>query len=210
MNNKIFIIAILSMLIASVTITSCKKNAPKTVNANSPHALSDEYYVRGLLDTTWKYNGNGSADECQTTGSVCSDFLVYGPNYSLLTVKITLTDSAHPNPQDTTMLKWVGKTFVTASDVSASHAYLFSFEYPDTAGREMSSDYVANNTGATLTIDSVVYNGLSQQGYTDSAGNALKAYRIKGTLSCKLTHFGDSVIHNFSQGVYSINVLEAK
>jgi len=186
---------------------SCKKSSSKSVNPNSPHSLSNVYYVRALLDTTWVYQGNDNKEECQTSGSVCADFLTYGPGGSFVPVKFTLTDSANPNPQDTTMVRWVGKTFVTISDTAASHAYLFTFEYPDTLGRQMSSDYIRNNTGASLTIDSVVYDGLSQY-YLDSI-TPYKSYRIKGTLNCKVTHFGDSVVHKVTQGVYSINVIEA-
>ena len=200
-------IVFLSILLVA---TSCKKNSTAKANPNSPHALNNTFYVRGLLDTTWDYQGNNNADECQTAGSVCTDFLTYGPNGSLPAVKITLTDSAHPNPQDSVILGWVGKTFVTPSDTAASHAYLFSFEYPDTLGKEMSSDDIINNTGARLTISSVVANGVSQQGNNDSAGNPLKMYIVTGTLNCKLTHFGDTIQHNFTQGVYSVNVLEGK
>ena len=190
-------------------VTSCKKNnSTAKVNPNSPHSLSNIYYIRGLLDTTWVYQGNDNRDECQTSGSVCSSFLIYGPTGNLYAAKFNLSDSAHSNPQDTTILSWVGKTFVTRTDTAASHAYTFSFEYPDTLDREMSSDYILNNTGARLTIDSVVYDGLSQY-YFDSI-TPYKSYRIKGTLNCKLTHFGDTVVHKITQGVYSINVIEAQ
>jgi hypothetical protein len=57
----------------------------------------------------------------------------------------------------------------------------------------------------------VVYDGLSQQ-YTDSLGHPYKSFRIKGTINCMIAHFGDSAkyYHKVSQGVYSINVIEAK
>ena len=208
MHKKTLVLFIL-FLSAILITTSCKKSNGPKANGNTAHALSNQFYIRGLLDTTWIYQENDNRNECLTSGSVCSSFLTFATNSSLPAVKFDLTDSANPRPKDSTILSWVGKTFVTASDTSYSHAYLFSFEYPDTIGREMSSNYVINNTGAQLKIDSVVYDGLSQQ-YLDSAGNPLKSYRIKGSLNCKLTHFGDSVVHNFSQGVYSINVIEAK
>jgi hypothetical protein len=199
------IIVLSALLIA----TSCKKNNTPKANGNTAHALSNQFYIRGLLDTTWVYLYNDNRDECQTTGSVCTSFLTFGPNSSVPAAKFDLTDSAHAAPKDSTILSWAGKTFVTASDTGASHAYLFRFEYPDTLGREMSTDYIRNNSGATLKIDSVVYDGLAQY-YMDSAGNPLKSYRIKGTFNCKLTHFGDSTNHAFTQGVYSFNVIESK
>ena len=210
MQKKILALSIVFVTVVFITI-SCKKAAP-VVNGNRPHALSNVFYFRGLIDTTWVYQADDYRQECQTAGSVCADFLTYGPGNSLLPVKFNLIDSANPNPKDTTILTWRGKTFVTASDTAASHAYLFTFDYPDIAGRMMSSGYVANNTGAKLTVDSVVYDGLSQY-YTNTnttLPTPYKSYRIKGTLSCKVTHFGDSVLHTVQQGVYSINVIEAQ
>lgn len=202
----------LTLLILSVTVlfaaTSCKKTSSKPVNPNSAHALSNAYYVRGLLDTTWVYQGDDNKEECQTTGAVCADFLTFGPGGSILGVKIQLTDTAHPNPKDTTILSWVGKTFSARTDTTAQHAYTFSFEYPDTLGRQMSTDYVAYNAGTTLTINSVTANGVSQY-YLDSV-TPYKAFLVKGTITAKVTHFRDSVIHNFTQGVFAINVIEAK
>jgi len=202
----------LALLIASVSIlafsSACKKTSSKPVNPNSAHALSNTYYVRGLLDTTWVYQGNDNKEECQTSGSVCADFLTYGANASFVAVKFQLTDSAHPAPKDTTILSWIGKTFVAANDTTVSHAYTFSFEYPDSTGREMSTLYVPYNHSATLTVQSVTYNGLSQY-YFDSI-TPYKSYLIKGTVSGKITHLGDTVLHNLSQGVFAINVIEAK
>jgi|GEM_PF-6137217 len=204
----------LSVIFLSVLFagTSCKKSSSPKANPNSPAPLSTVFYVRALLDTTWFYQGNNNPDECQTAGSLCSSFLTYGPNGSIPAVKFDLTDSAHAYAVDSVILGWKGKTFVTASDTAYSHAYLFSFEYPDTLGREMSSDYVINNTGARFIVDSVVYDGLSQQGYTDSAGTPLKCYKLVGTFNCQIAHLGDSVkyYHKVTQGVYSINILEAK
>lgn len=209
MQKKILALSIAFIAVLFIA-TSCKKATP-TANGNQPHALTDEFYFRGLLDTTWVYQYDDNREECQTSGSVCADFLVYGPGGSTLPVKFNLIDSANPNPQDTTMLTWVGKTFVTASDTAATHAYLFTFDYPDASGRNMSSGYVINNTGATLVVDSVVYDGLSQYYFNTSGGTSVPytSYRIKGTLSCKLTHLGDSVLHTIKQGLFSINVIEA-
>jgi hypothetical protein len=199
-----------ALFIALIFIAeSCKKTGAPPVKPNSPHALSDIYYFRSLLDTTWVYQGNSNRQECQTSGSVCADFLTYGFNGSLAAVKFTLTDSAHANPSDTTLLSWVGRSFVTASDTATTHAYIFNFEYPDSTGRKLSSDYIFNNTGARLTIDSVVYDGLSKY-YLDTAGYPFKSYRIKGTLSCKVAYFGDTTKHTIAQGVYSINVIPAQ
>ena len=205
----------LSVIFLSVLFvgTSCKKSSTPKANPNSPAPLSTVFYVRGLLDTTWFYLGDNNPDECQSGGSLCSAFLTYGPNNSIPAVKFSFIDSAHVVPKDSVILGWAGKTFVTASDNSvSSHAYLFAFEYPDTSGIEMSSDYVINNVGAKLTVDSVIYDGLSQQGYTDSLGNPLKCYKLKGTLSCQVAHLGDTTrtYHKVTQGVYSINVMEAK
>jgi hypothetical protein len=209
MQKKILALSIVFITVLLIA-TSCKKASPAT-NWNKPHALTDEFYFRGLLDTTWVYQYDDYREECQTAGSVCADFLTFGPGNSLNPVKFTLIDSANPNPQDTTMLRWVGQTFVTASDTLASHAYLFTFDYPDTMGRMMSSGYVINNSGAKLTVDSVVYDGLSQYYFNTSTGTPVpyKSYRIKGTLSCKLTHLGDTIVHKVTQGLYSINVIEA-
>jgi hypothetical protein len=203
-------IAFSLILLSIIFITSsCKKSSSSPViNPNGPHPLSEVYYVRALIDTSWVYQSNNNREECQSNGLVCGTFLTFGPNSSLNAVKFTLVDSAHPAPKDSVIRSWVGKTFAARTDTASSHAYTFSFEYPDAQGREMSSDYVVNNTGARLTIDSVVYDGLSQY-YFDSI-TPYKSFRIKGTLNCKITHFGDSVTHNVSQGVYSINVIEAK
>lgn len=208
MYTKTFALFIAASLIVFAS-SSCKKSSSAPANPFGPHALNNQFYVRGLLDTSWTYQGNDNADECQSSGSVCSSFLTYGPNSSILAVKFSFFDSAHPAPKGATMLTWAGKTFYTSSDATASHAYTFTFEYPDTLGREMSSDYVVSNTGAKLTIDSVVYDGLAQF-HTDSAGNPLKSYRVRGSISCKLTHFNDTIVHQFSQGVYCINVIESK
>ena len=206
------ILALYLVFIAVLFIaTSCKKASP-VANGNRPHSLSNVFYFRGLIDTTWVYQGDDYRQECQTAGTVCADFLTYGPGGSLVPVKFNLIDSANPNPKDTTILSWKGKTFVASSDTAASHAYMFTFDYPDTLGRIMSSGYVINNTGATLTVDSVVYDGLSQY-YTNTntiPPTPYKSYRVKGKLTCNVTHFGDSVIHTVKQGVYSINVIEAQ
>jgi hypothetical protein len=207
MHKKTLVLSV-ALLMVIFVVSSCKKSSTAKVNPNGPHALSDPYYVRGILDTTWEYLGNTNKEECQTTGAVCADFLTYGPGATLLGIKFQLTDSAHPAPKDTTILSWVGKTFVTSSDTAASHAYTFSFDYPDSLGREMSTDYILNNTGARLTVQSVVANGVSQY-YLDSV-TPYKAFIITGTISAKLTHFGDTIVHHFTQGVYSINVIEAK
>ena len=191
-----------------ILAAGCKKSSGPVGNGNAAHALSNPYYIRALLDTTWVYQGNDNKSECESNGAVCASFLAYGPNSSLLNVKLSLSDSAHYSPKDSVIRSWKGKTFFTRNDITASHAYTFSFEYPDTLGRNMSTEYVINNTGAKLTIDSVVYDGVSHY-YFDSI-TPYKSYRLKGTLSCKLTHLGDSVIHNISQGVYSINVIEAR
>jgi len=205
----------LSVLFLSILFagTSCKKSSAPKANPNGPAPLSTVFYVRGLLDNTWFYQGDNNPDECQSSGSLCSAFLTYGPHSSIPAVKFSLIDSAHVAPVDSVILGWAGKTFVTSSDNTvSSHAYLFSFEYPDTSGIEMSSEYVINNAGAKFTVDSVVYDGLSQQGYTDSAGLPLKCYKLVGTFNCQIAHLGDSTkyYHNLTQGVYSINVLEAK
>ena len=189
--------------------TSCKKaSSPPAVNGNTAHTLSNAYYVRGLLDTTWVYQGNDNKEECQTTGAVCADFLTYGPHNTLLGVKFQLTDSANPSPKAADILSWVGKTFSARTDTLSFHAYTFSFEYPDSLGRQLSTEYVAYNAGTSLTVNSVTYNGLSQY-YLDSV-TPYKSYLVKGTVTAKLAHYGDSVIHNFSQGVFAINVIEAK
>ena len=202
-------LSLFAVILSIVFVTSsCKKSSSPLVNPYGPHSLTETFYVRGVLDTSWIYQSNNNKEECQSNGLVCASFLTFGPNGSLPAVKFSLIDSAHPAPKDSVIRSWVGKTFVTGTDTAASHAYLFSFEYPDTLGREMSSNYVVNNTGARLTVDSVVYDGLSQY-YFDSI-TPYKSYRIKGTVSCKLTHFGDTIIHKFTQGVYSINVIEAK
>jgi hypothetical protein len=207
MQKKTLALAAAALFIIALTI-SCKKSSPKAPTGNVPHALSDTFYVRALLDTTWVYQGDENRDECQTNGSVCSEFLIYGPGGSFDGAQFTLTDSAHPAPQDTTILSWAGKTFAAKTDPTSSHAYTFSFTYPDSVGRTMSSDYIVNNAGAKLTITSVVYNGVSQ--YTFDSITPYKSYIIQGTISCKLTHLNDTVIHTISQGVYSINVIEAK
>jgi hypothetical protein len=209
MFKKPFALSVIFLMIV-LTMVSCKKSTKSPVaNGNAPHALSDSYYIRALLDTTWIYVGSAQADECQTNGSVCSSFLIYGANYALWTAKINLTDSANPLPQDSVMLKWAGKTFVAATDTTVSHAYTFSFEYPDSVGRALSSNYIINNTGAKLTVESVVYNGLSQD-YTDSLGHPLHTFLVKGAFSCRVTHFGDSTIHSVTQGAYCINMVEGK
>ena len=210
MQKKVLAVSIVFITVLLIG-TSCKKNSP-AVNGNKPHALSNVFYFRGLIDTTWVYQYDDYREECQTSGTVCADFLTYSPNNALVPVKFNLIDSANPNPKDTTIMTWLGKTFVTASDTVASHAYLFTFDYPDAIGRIMSSGYVANNTGATLTIDSVVYDGLSQyySNTNTTPPTPYKSFRIKGTLSCNVTHFGDSVLHTVKQGVYSINVIEAQ
>lgn len=209
MRNKTLALAAIFFIVLA-TITSCKKSSKAPVaNSNTPHALSDPYYIRALLDTTWIYVGNDHGDECSSTGSLCSSFLIFGGNYLIWTAQINLIDSAHPAPKDSVILGWAGKTFVTANDASVSHPYLFTFSYPDTVGHTLSSNYVINNTGAKMTINSVVYNGLSPD-ETDSAGNPLKWYLVNGTLNCKVTHFGDTAVHNVTQGVFSINVVEAK
>ena len=208
MYRKTLALSVLFLAILFIA-TSCKKSSSTPVaNGNSPKPLSNAFYFRGLLDTTWQYQGNDNGDECQTTGSVCSSFLIFYNN-NIYAAKFDLTDSANPRPKDSVIRSWVGKTFVTAGDNTASHAYLFRFEYPDAIGRAMSTDYVINNTGAKLTVDSVVYDGLSKY-YADSLGSPFKSYRVKGSINCKITHFGDSVIHNVTQGVYSVNVIEAK
>jgi hypothetical protein len=210
MRKKVLALGIVFITILFIAI-SCKKAAP-VANGNKPHALSNVFYFSGLIDTTWVYQGNDYREECQTSGSVCADFLTYSPASALIPVKFNLIDSANPNPQDTTMLTWVGKTFVAASDSTASHAYLFTFDYPDASGRIMSSVDVPYNIGAKLTVDSVVYDGLSQYYFNTSTGSPVPytSYRIKGTLTCKVTHFGDSVLHTVKQGLFSINVIEAQ
>lgn len=207
-NSTLALFAILFITISG--IISCKKStkAP-TANSNTPHSLSNKYYIRALLDTTWIYAGNDNADECQYSGSLCSSFLIFGNNYQTWAEQINLTDSAHSGPRDSVILGWAGKTFVTAGDNSVPHPYLFSFYCPDSVGHALSSNYVVVNTGAMMQINSVVYNGLSPD-ETDSAGNPLKFFKINGTFNCKVTHFGDTTTHTLTQGVFCINVVESK
>ena len=209
MHNRTLALAAIFFITLS-TIVSCKKStkAP-TANSNTPHDLANKYYVRALIDTTWIYQGNDNADECSSPGSLCSSFLVFGGNYTTWVAQLTLTDSMHSSPKDSVILGWAGKTFVTPVDLTVSHPYTFSFYYPDSVGHALSSSYVYNNTGSSMTINSVVYNGLSPD-EMDSAGNPLKFFKINGTFNCKVTHFGDTVLHNVTQGVFCINVVEAK
>jgi hypothetical protein len=163
------------------------------------------------MDTTWVYQGNDNKEECQTNGGTCADFLVYGPGGSILGVKFQLMDSANPSPKAANILSWVGKTFSARTDTLSGHAYTFSFAYPDSNGRQLSTEYVAYNAGTSLTVNSVTYNGLSQF-YFDSV-TPYKSYLVKGTVTAKMAHFGDTSItgiHNFTQGVFAINVIEAK
>ncbi len=208
MQKKTLSIAVLSLCIIFWTV-SCKKNSAKPVtNGNVAHALSDSFYIRALLDTTWIYTGNSNKDECESSGGVCSSFLIYGQHGSLLTAGFTLIDSAHPAPKDTTILSWVGKTFTTRSDTASLHAYTFVFSYPDTLGRTLSSDYVPNNTGATFTVNSVVYDGPSVQ--TLDSITPYKMYKVMGTFNCKVAHLSDTIMHSVTRGMYAINVIEAR
>jgi hypothetical protein len=208
MQNKTLSLIAISVVFVMIA-SSCKKSSsPPAPTGNVAHALSNTYYLRGILDTTWIYQGNDNKEECQTNGSVCSDFLVYGPGASILGVKFQLTDSAHPAPKDTTILSWVGKTFTASTDTLHSRAFSFSLDYPDSNGHMLSTNYVPFNAGSTLTITSVTANGVSQY-YLDSI-TPYKAFLIKGTITAKMSHYGDTIAHNLTQGVFAINVIEAK
>lgn len=205
MNKKIFLLSLISLLLLAFII-SCNKSSPAkpTGNWNVMHALSDTFYIRGLLDTFWLYTGNSHADECQQAGVVCSSFTIFGPNYSLLAAQINLTDSS-TIVSDSVILSWAGKTFYARTDTTQHQPNTFTLSYPDTLGRTLSSDYVPFNTSSKLVVNSVSYDGLSTH-YLDSL-TPYKMYRLQGTITCKMAHFNDSVAHNFTQGVFSINVL---
>ena len=192
--------AIIIIIIATVAlVAACKKSPPKpATNWNVPHALTDTFYYRALIDTTWKYHGDANKDECNGSSGVCSSFL-YDATFSL-------SDSANPYPHDSIILSWVGKTFVTRLD-TVPHPYLFKISYPDSLWREVSTEN-APNFGSTLTITSIVHNGLSTL-TPDSPGHSYQLYKIKGTFTANAARYQDTVIHKLTQGVFSMNVMES-
>ena len=191
----------ISLIIAAIAlIVACKKNSTKTVTGgNVAHALTDSFYYRAKVDTTWFYHGDSSKDECiPSSGGVCSSFL-YDATF-------TLSDSANPHPHDSIIRSWVGKTFAAKTN-SGSKAYAFSFTKQDTLYRQISTDNV-NDGGSFLTINSVTPNGVTAYNL-DSAHHGYKCYKIKGTFNANVSLFNDTLITRLSQGDFSINVVES-
>jgi hypothetical protein len=210
--QKITMLACVAALVVMAVISSCKKSTPAPVvkTGNYAHDLTDSFYIRDMVGGIWQYYGNNNAEECQNIGGVCASMLTYYHSNIPSAVKIDLIDSGIVSPKDSTIMSWAGKTFSCTRDTLAgTHPYLFRFSMPDTSGIMLSSNYCRND-GASLTVTSVVRNGLSHY-YSDSTHTPYKAYKIKGTFSCNLAHLGDTIPSiPVTQGIFSINVIEAK
>ncbi|MCW3126341.1 MAG: hypothetical protein JWO03_1999 [Bacteroidetes bacterium] len=189
------VIAVLGLFAA------CKKNSsPAPAPGNVPHALTDNFYWRAKLDTQWTYLGDPNKTECVSATGVCASFFK--------SATFTLNDSANPYPHDSIIMSWLGKTFVTSHD-SISHPYTFSFKYPDTLSRMMSSDFTSN-FGSSLTIVSITSNGHSTLTTPDSPALYYNMYKIKGTFNANLSLYRDTNIVHLTQGDFSISVMENK
>ena len=202
MQKRVFIsLSILSLLFA---IASCKKDTTAPLG-NNPHAITNDYFLRAKFDTTWTYFGTENKDECQSSQNVCGFLRVTYFNYA----NFSFQDSANKNPQDSVIRGWKGKSFRFYSATDSLMPYQVSFTYPDSTGAIYSTVY-ANNTQSMITVDSVVYDGLSTLSF-DTANVAYKCYKVKGSISCNLGRFNDTIhMMHLTQGLYSVRVMEAK
>ena len=181
-------------------VAACKKDTkPAAPQGNVQHAITDTFYWRAKLDTTWVYHGDNNKSECNGSTGVCSSFQ-YDATFKLI-------DSANPNPHDSIIRTWVGKTFHTSND-TASKAYLFTFSYPDHDGRTISTEYAANQ-GSSLTITSITPNGHSTLTTPDSPALYYNLYKVKGTFNANLSHIVDTSVLHLTQGDFQISVMES-
>lgn len=181
-------------------VAACKKDTkPAAPQGNVQHAITDTFYWRAKLDTTWVYHGDNNKSECNGSTGLCSSFL-YDATFKLI-------DSANPYPHDSIIRTWVGKTFHTSND-SASKAYLFTFSYPDSLNRTVSTEYTSNY-GSSLTITSITANGHSTLTTPDSPALYYNLYKVKGTFNVNLSRFQDTNIVHLTQGDFQISVMES-
>ena len=190
-----------------IAIASCKKDSPAPVKTgNYQHDLSNKYYVRGLLDSTWAYLGTDDTTECQTTGKVCA--LFYGSSYALHDMEFYMMDSANKSPQDSVIRGWAHQSFSFFRTGDTLRPYSVSFSYLDSFGRKLSTEYTDNTTSA-FHIDTIVSDGQSIT-LLDSASHPYKIYRVQGSMNCNVAHYNDTTHVKVSQGVYSIRIMEGK
>jgi hypothetical protein len=193
-------LAICMIIAALGLVAACKKNSSPAPAGNVQHAITDTFYWRAKLDTTWVYHGDNNKSECNASSiGVCSSFL-YDATF-------TLNDSANPHPHDSIIKSWLGKTFVTRGD-TVSHAYTFTFAYPDSLSRTVSSENTYN-AGSTLTITSIVANGVSSLTVPDSPGHTYNLYKIKGVFNVNLSRYNDTNVVHLTQGDFSTSVMES-
>lgn len=181
-------------------VAACKKDTKTTAPlGNVQHPITDTFYWRAKLDTTWVYHGDNNKSECNGSTGLCSSFL-YDATFKLI-------DSANPNPHDSIIRTWVGKTFYSSRD-TMSKAYLFTFSYPDHDGRTVSTEYTSNY-GASLTITSVTANGHSSLTTPDSPALYYNLYKVKGIFNANLSHSQDTSFIKLTQGDFQISVMES-
>lgn len=197
----------LTALTLGLGVASCKKDNPATPPlGNNPHPLTNTYYFRAKIDTTWTYIATDEKIEdtlgTSTRGIV---FQAYDPTRATL----VFIDSAYPRPQDTTIQSWVGQYFSFYNYADTARPLMIKFQYQDSLGRRYSTEYT-DNRASSFTIDSVIADGNSAL-LSDTAGVPYKLFKIKGSISCNLARFQDSssVIHTY-QGLYSVRVMEGR
>ena len=195
-------------LVLFIAIASCKKDSPIVLikTGNYQHDLSNKYYLRGLLDTTWAYFGTDDTTECQTTGKVCAQFS--GTPAALHNMEFYLMDSAFKSPQDSVIRDWAHQSFSFFRTGDTLRPYSVSFSYLDSFGHKLSTEYTDNTTSA-FHIDTIMRDGQSVS-FLDSAHHPYKLYRVQGSMNCNVAHYNDTTHVKVSQGVYSIRIMEGK
>ena len=150
-----------------------------TCPACPAEALTQKYYIQALQDGEWRTIQSNSEPLCSSGPHAC--------HYFSTTILVSLSGVLN----DLSSIE--GKT-LSMDNSLFEYAHL---QWGEPGNPNITSDFVADQSGSFFTIEE-----FSTQ---PSAHFGFESYHLKGSFQCKIANQDGSIVHELTDGVFSIS-----